>query len=160
MSVNTPERAVRVTGLTKSYGDLVAVGGIDFEVRKGSCTGILGPNGAGKTTTIEILEGLKQADSGEVEVLGRRWGSDAGAIRDRTGVQLQETVLTEKLTVLETVRLFRSFYASGADHQEVIELVGLTEKQGARVGELSSRPSGSAPQFTGTKGWDARLPSR
>ena len=129
--------AVRVSGLTKRYGDLVAVRGIDFEVRQGTCMGILGPNGAGKTTTIEILEGLKQPDSGEVEVLGRSWAKDAEAIRERIGVQLQETVLTEKMTVEETVRLFRSFYARGADCSDVLELVGLTEKRAARVGDLS-----------------------
>jgi len=136
-NLKTSGCAVRVSGLTKSYGDLVAVNSIDFEVREGTCMGILGPNGAGKTTTIEILEGLKQADSGSVEVLGRTWNKDADAIRERIGVQLQETVLTEKLTVLETVRLFRSFYSSGDDYREVIELVGLTEKESSRVGDLS-----------------------
>ena len=128
---------MRVSGLTKSYGNLVAVNGIDFEVRQGTCMGILGPNGAGKTTTIEILEGLKQADSGSVEVLGRTWSKDAESIRERIGVQLQETVLTEKMTVFETVRLFRSFYSSGDDFSDVIELVGLTEKESSRVGDLS-----------------------
>ncbi|MFT7665249.1 MAG: ABC-2 type transport system ATP-binding protein, partial [Planctomycetota bacterium] len=131
------ELCVRVTGLVKQYEDLVAVGGIDFEVAKGTCLGILGPNGAGKTTTIEILEGLKQPDAGQVEVLGRTWKADPTGIRERIGVQLQETVLTEKLTVMETVRLFRSFYASGRSIDEVLELVGLNEKRNARVGALS-----------------------
>ena len=129
--------SVRVSGLIKRYGDLVAVNGIDFDVAPGTCLGILGPNGAGKTTTIEILEGLKSPDAGRVEVLGRTWQSDPNGIRERIGVQLQETVLTEKLTVFETVRLFRSFYASGGEVSDVIELVGLEEKRKARVGALS-----------------------
>jgi ABC-2 type transport system ATP-binding protein len=97
----------------------------------------LGPNGAGKTTTIEICEGLTPADSGEVEVLGMRWESDAAQLRERLGIQLQETQLTEKLTVAETVRLFRSFFAQGPTPEEVIALVQLEEKRDARVGALS-----------------------
>ena len=94
-----------------------AVNGLDLEVQQGEkCFGMLGPNGAGKTTTIEILEGLLEASSGEVEVLGERWsrGEDR-SLRQRIGVSLQETKLTEKLTVLETIRLFRSFYDRGLD---------------------------------------------
>src|SRR5258708_9656836 len=88
-----------------------AVNGLDVEVQPGECFGLLGPNGAGKTTTIEILEGLNTADQGEVRVLGQRWGEgNDRALRERLGIQLQETKLHEKLTVLETVRLFRSFY--------------------------------------------------
>src|SRR5580692_2045519 len=94
--------ALRVTGLRKAYQDVVAVNGLDLEVRPGECFGLLGPNGAGKTTTIEICEGLNEADSGEVEVLGLRWSSDAAELRQRLGIQLQETQLSEKLTVSET----------------------------------------------------------
>jgi ABC-2 type transport system ATP-binding protein len=106
-------------------------------VRAGECFGLLGPNGAGKTTTVEICEGLTPPDSGEVEVLGRRWSSDAAQLRQRLGIQLQDTQLSEKLTVHETVRLFRSFFRQGADASEVIARVQLEEKQNSRVGDLS-----------------------
>ncbi|MCA9669584.1 MAG: ABC transporter ATP-binding protein [Myxococcales bacterium] len=100
--------------------------------------GLLGPNGAGKTTTVEILEGLTEPDAGVVEVLGQRWGAgDDRRLRGRIGVALQETRLSEKLTVYETVRLFRSFYGSGRHPDEVIEVLGLEEKRGAKVGKLS-----------------------
>ena len=105
--------------------------------KPGECFGLLGPNGAGKTTTVEICEGLTQPDSGEVEVLGRRWSSDAAQLRQRLGIQLQDTQLSEKLTVHETVRLFRSFFRQGADAAEVIARVQLEEKQNSRVGDLS-----------------------
>src|SRR5262245_41930380 len=105
--------ALRVRQLCKSYKDVVAVDGLDLEVRPGECLGLLGPNGAGKTTTIEICEGITDADSGEVEVLGLRWNRDAKELRQRLGIQLQDTQLAEKLTVFETVRLFRSFYRNG-----------------------------------------------
>ena len=123
--------------LRKSYKDVVAVNGLDLEVRPGECFGLLGPNGAGKTTTIEICEGLTPADSGEVEVLGLRWPADSKALRQRLGIQLQETQLSDKLTVLETVQLFRSFYHQGANAMEVIGLVQLDEKANSRVGNLS-----------------------
>lgn len=129
--------AVRCKGLRKRYGDVVAVDGLDLEVRAGECFGLLGPNGAGKTTTIEILEGLLEPDAGEVEVLGMRWGRDDAAIRQRLGVQLQETQLAEKLTVEETIRLFRSFYHQGPSVDEVLRTVGLTEKRKAWVSRLS-----------------------
>ncbi len=129
--------ALRVAGLRKSYGDVVAVDGLDLTVASGECYGLLGPNGAGKTTTIEICEGLTEADAGEVEVLGRRWDRDERSLRERLGIQLQETQLAEKLTVDETVRLFRSFYARGRDVNEVIDVVQLGEKRGSRVGKLS-----------------------
>jgi ABC-2 type transport system ATP-binding protein len=106
-------------------------------VRAGECFGLLGPNGAGKTTTVEICEGLTPPDSGEVEVLGRRWSSDAAQLRQCLGIQLQDTQLSEKLTVHETVRLFRSFFRQGADASEVIARVQLEEKQNSRVGDLS-----------------------
>jgi ABC-2 type transport system ATP-binding protein len=104
----------------------------------GECFGLLGPNGAGKTTSIEIFEGLTRADAGEVEVLGRRWGrGEDQALRERLGVQLQETKLAEKLTVEETLRVFRSFYGSGRGVDDAIRAVALEEKRHARVGKLS-----------------------
>jgi ABC-2 type transport system ATP-binding protein len=115
----------------------VAVDGLDLEIRPGECFGLLGPNGAGKTTTIEICEGLTPPDAGEVVILGRRWGHDDRALRELLGISLQETQFSEKLTVAETVRLFRSFYTRGAPAGEVIDRVQLSEKSGARVGQLS-----------------------
>jgi len=129
--------ALRVVGLRKRFADVVAVDGLDLTVHAGECFGLLGPNGAGKTTTIEICEGLTAPDEGVVEVLGRRWSDDEHALRERLGIQLQETQLADKLTVEETVRLFRSFYSRGRDVDEVIDLVQLGEKRGARVGKLS-----------------------
>jgi ABC-2 type transport system ATP-binding protein len=130
-------RALSVRNLRKRYKDVVAVDGIDLDVHTGECFGLLGPNGAGKTTTIEICEGLTEADSGDVEVLGLRWGSDARTLRHRLGIQLQETQLADKLTVAETLRLFRSFYASGPSVAELISLVRLDEKRDARIASLS-----------------------
>jgi ABC-2 type transport system ATP-binding protein len=132
-----PQTALRVRNLRKAYGDVVAVAGLDLEVATGQCFGLLGPNGAGKTTTIEICEGITRADSGDVEVLGMNWRHHAGKLRQRLGIQLQETQLSEKLTVSEVVRLFRSFFSQGPDPAAVIKLVQLTEKPGARVGSLS-----------------------
>ncbi len=132
-----PRAALQVRNLRKTYKDVLAVDRLDLEVRTGECFGLLGPNGAGKTTTIEICEGLLAPDSGDVEMLGMSWNSDAGRLRQRLGIQLQDTQLSEKLTVLETVRLFRSFYEAGPAPSEVIALVALDEKQNARVGNLS-----------------------
>jgi len=129
--------ALSVRKLRKTYKDVVAVDSLDLEVHPGECFGLLGPNGAGKTTTIEICEGLIAADSGEVEMLGMRWESDAQRLRQRLGIQLQDTQLSEKLTVLETVRLFRSFYNAGPAAAQAIGLVQLDEKQNSRVGNLS-----------------------
>jgi ABC-2 type transport system ATP-binding protein len=126
-----------VLGLRKAYRDVVAVDGVDLEARAGECFGLLGPNGAGKTTTIEICEGLTKPDAGTVELLGLRWESNAAELRQRLGVQLQETQLSEKLTVEETVRLFRSFYHLGPDVGAVIAMVQLEEKRRSRVGQLS-----------------------
>ena len=126
-----------VHGLRKVYSDVVAVDGLDLEVRSGECFGLLGPNGAGKTTTIEICEGLTEPDGGTVELLGLGWKKDAAELRQRLGVQLQETQLSEKLTVEETVRLFRSFYRRGPAVSEVIAMVQLEEKRSSRVGGLS-----------------------
>jgi ABC-2 type transport system ATP-binding protein len=137
MPVPTPTTPLTLHRLRKSYGDVVAVDGIDLEIRPGECFGLLGPNGAGKTTTIEICEGLTPPDEGEVVILGRRWGSDDRALRELLGISLQETQFSEKLTVAETVRLFRSFYRRGPTAAEVIDLVQLGEKARARVGHLS-----------------------
>ena len=129
--------ALLVRALVKRFADVVAVNGLDLEVRQGECFGLLGPNGAGKTTTIEICEGLTIPDEGEVAIGGQRWAHDARALRQRIGIQLQETQLSEKLTVEETVRLFRSFYAKGQGVDRVIGLVQLDEKRKSRVGTLS-----------------------
>jgi ABC-2 type transport system ATP-binding protein len=129
--------AVSVRALRKRYDDVVAVDGLDLEIATGECFGLLGPNGAGKTTTVEICEGLTSPDEGEVVILGRRWATDEHALRERLGIQLQETQLAEKLTVAETVRLFRSFYARGRSIEDVIGLVQLDEKRDGRVGKLS-----------------------
>ena len=129
--------ALRVRGLVKKYADVTAVAGIDLDVRPGECFGLLGPNGAGKTTTIEICEGLTEADAGVVELLGMRWETDARELRQRLGIQLQETQLSEKITVRETAELFRSFFREGPSPAEAIALVQLEEKQDARVGALS-----------------------
>ena len=130
--------ALRCVRLVKRYGDVVAVNGLDLEVRAGECFGLLGPNGAGKTTTIEILEGLVLHDEGEVEVLGQQWGrGNDRALRRRLGIQLQESQLGEKLTVFETLRLFRSFYPGGRRVEDVLALVELESKRDSWVGKLS-----------------------
>jgi ABC-2 type transport system ATP-binding protein len=129
--------ALSLRNLRKEFKDVVAVDGLDLEVHAGECFGLLGPNGAGKTTTIEICEGLTDADSGEVAVLGMHWKSEAAELRQRLGIQLQETQLSEKLTVIETVRLFRSFFRQGPDTDEVIAQAQLEDKRNARVGGLS-----------------------
>jgi ABC-2 type transport system ATP-binding protein len=129
--------ALRCRGLVKRYGDTVAVAGLDLDVGRGECFGMLGPNGAGKTTTVEIFEGLRDADEGDVEVLGDRWRGDGLNLRRRLGIQLQETKFPEKLRVDEVVELFRSFYPRGLGVAEVLRLVGLTEKARAYVRTLS-----------------------
>jgi len=123
--------------LRKHYPDVKAVDGIDLEVLRGECFGLLGPNGAGKTTTIEILEGLNTPDGGEVRILGLSWERDERELRERVGVSLQETQLAEKITVYETVRLFRSFYRNGPDPDDLLRSLSLDEKRDARVGKLS-----------------------
>jgi len=129
--------AVRASGLVKRYGELTAVAGIDFTVRRGTCVGLLGPNGAGKTTTIEMLEGLKPPDAGRIEILGLQWSSDGDDIRERIGVQLQETKLEEKMTVIEAVTLFGAFYRRRRPVADVLAEVGLEEKRLARYENLS-----------------------
>jgi ABC-2 type transport system ATP-binding protein len=137
VSQTVAQSALRLRNLRKEYKDVVAVDGIELEVRAGECFGLLGPNGAGKTTTIEICEGLTAADSGNVAVLGMHWESDARELRQRLGIQLQETQLSEKLTVIETIRLFRSFFRQGPETSEVIAQMQLGEKRNSRVGGLS-----------------------
>ncbi|HET6879857.1 MAG TPA: ABC transporter ATP-binding protein [Pirellulales bacterium] len=126
--------------LVKTYPGrppVAAVRGLDLQIERGECFGLLGPNGAGKTTTIEILEGLLDPTSGEVEVLGLRWGVDEDEIRQRIGISLQETRLSDKLSVRETLTLFRSFYRSGIEPDAAITQVGLEEKAKTWVKNLS-----------------------
>lgn len=135
-----PEAAIVCRDLHKRYPGrppVDAVNGLELDVRRGECFGLLGPNGAGKTTTIEILEGLLPATSGEVSVLGQQWGGDDRQLRQRLGISLQDTRLAEKLSVRETLVLFRSFYEKGLSPDTVITEVGLTEKADALVGKLS-----------------------
>jgi ABC-2 type transport system ATP-binding protein len=137
MRTNQQGIALQVRKLRKVYQDVVAVDGLDLEIYAGECFGLLGPNGAGKTTTIEICEGLNTPDDGDVLVLGRRWGGDDRGLRELLGISLQETQFSEKLTVAETVQLFRSFYRSGPSPADVIAMVQLQEKARSRVGQLS-----------------------
>src|SRR5271167_536797 len=129
--------ALLIRGLKKAYSDVQAVDGIDLEVSAGECFGLLGPNGAGKTTTIEICEGLTEPDAGTVELLGLNWRTGAKELRQRIGIQLQETQFPDKLTVEEALRLFRSFYHRGIDIEESIKTAQLEEKRRSRIGGLS-----------------------
>ena len=131
--------AIRIEGLVKKFGDVVAVDGLDLEVARGECFGLLGPNGAGKTTTVEILEGLTPMDAGTVELLGRTWAKDPEALRARLGVALQETRLYDRLTVEETLRLFQSFFAGGKTLavDALLDEMQLTEKRATWVMKLS-----------------------
>ncbi len=135
------EYAIWVKDLRKEYpgrdGPVHAVNGIDLEIPKGECFGLLGPNGAGKTTTVEILEGLNKPTSGEVEVLGQRWSGNETEIRERIGVTLQDTKFPDKQTVHEMVRLFRSFYRTGLEPEDVLTRVSLEGKSNAFVETLS-----------------------
>jgi len=131
------EPAISVDGLVKRFEDVTAVDGVSFSVRPGTCLGLLGPNGAGKTTTVEILEGLQEPTAGTVRVLGQRWAEAGERLRARIGICLQETRFYEKMTVGETVTLFRSFYPAGIRVEEAIHLVALEEKRDGRVGKLS-----------------------
>ena len=129
--------AIECRGLVKRYGAVTAVDGLDLAVGAGECFGLLGPNGAGKTTTIEILEGLNRPDAGQVTVLGSHWGTHERQLRERLGVSLQESRFSDKITVFETLRLFRSFYLNGRDPEEALRDLSLEEKRHARVGKLS-----------------------
>jgi ABC-2 type transport system ATP-binding protein len=128
---------VSVRGLTKSYDDFEAVKGIDFEIRAGEVFGLLGPNGAGKTTTIEILEGYRRRDAGEVEVLGADPETAGLGWRGRIGVVLQSSAMYENLTVAEQLGQFAGYYAHPRPVDEVIELIGLEEKRDTRARRLS-----------------------
>ena len=129
--------SLSISGLRKTFADVVAVDHLDLEVMRGECFGLLGPNGAGKTTTIEICEGLTDPDAGTVRLLGLNWNAGAKDLRQRIGIQLQETQFPDKLTVEETLRLFRSFFHRGIAVDEVIRIAQLEEKRTARVGTLS-----------------------
>jgi ABC-2 type transport system ATP-binding protein len=132
------DAAIRCRDLAKTYdGRVEAVRGIDLEIEVGECFGLLGPNGAGKTTTIEMLEGLLEPTRGEVEILGCRWGQDDEAVRQKLGISLQETKLADKLTVEETILLFRSFYDRRRSLEDVLEITGLGEKRSSWVVKLS-----------------------
>ena len=129
--------ALVIHELRKSFSDVVAVNGLNLKVERGECFGLLGPNGAGKTTTIEICEGLISPDSGTVQMLGHSWRDHADELRQRIGIQLQETQFPEKLTVEEVISLFRSFFSEGLTVEQVITMVQLEEKRKSRVGGLS-----------------------
>ena len=134
-SVMTP--AIAVQGLQKSYGDVHAVHGIDFEVRQGEVFGLLGPNGAGKTTTVEILEGLRPRTSGNVKVLGFDPAVSVLELKDRIGVCLQATNLPDQITVREAVDLFAAFYSRSTDPKRLLERLQLWEKRDAYYKTLS-----------------------
>jgi len=130
--------AIRCERLVKRYGELVAVAGIDLEVKRGVCFGLLGPNGAGKTTTVEMLEGLQTPTSGSIELFGVAWGKgEDQRLRERIGVQLQATELGERLHVDEVFRLFRSFYPRGRDPESLLDLVDLREARHQQFSQLS-----------------------
>jgi len=131
------ERAIDVRGLTKSYGPVTAVGGIDLHVSRGEVFALLGPNGAGKTTTVEILEGHRKKTAGEVSVLGSDPGKGERAFKERIGIVLQETGVEQYLTVREVIDLYRSYYPSPRPTDDVIAVVGLEEKADAQVRTLS-----------------------
>ena len=138
---SSAESVIACRGLRKQYrgrgGIVDAVNGVDLEIHRGECFGLLGPNGAGKTTAIEIFEGLLRPTAGDVQILGLRWGQNDNELRQKIGISLQETRFTERLTVLETLVLFRSFYHNGHRPEEVMEAVGLGEKAKSWVGKLS-----------------------
>ncbi len=129
--------AISVRGLRKTYGELEAVRGVDFDIAEGEVFGLLGPNGAGKTTTVEILEGYRTRDAGEVTVLGHDPQRPGREFRERIGVVLQHSELWPTLTVRETHKVFAGYYARPRDVDKVIELVGLVDKRNARVKTLS-----------------------
>jgi ABC-2 type transport system ATP-binding protein len=138
---SSSEPVISCRGLHKKYkgrgGIVNAVNGLDLEIHRRECFGLLGPNGAGKTTIIEIFEGLLRPTSGDVNILGLQWGQNDNELRQRIGISLQETRFAERLTVFETLVLFRSFYRDGHAPEGVMEAVGLGEKSKSWVGKLS-----------------------
>jgi ABC-2 type transport system ATP-binding protein len=138
---SSKESVISCRSLCKQYkgrgGMVHAVNGLDLEIRRGECFGLLGPNGAGKTTTIEIFEGILRPTSGDVTILGMRWGENDNELRQSIGISLQETRFTERLTVIETLVLFRSFYRKGNRPEDVMEAVGLNEKAKSWIVKLS-----------------------
>ncbi len=140
MSTSTPtatEPVIRVRGLVKRYGEIRAVDGIDFDVLPGEVFGLLGPNGAGKTTTVEILEGLRTPDGGQALVLGMDVAKGVDGLKPRIGVSLQTASMYPKLTVVEVIDLFRSFYPQSRPTDELVEALGLGERRNAQTKELS-----------------------
>ncbi|NLE87735.1 MAG: ABC transporter ATP-binding protein [Myxococcales bacterium] len=137
-SADSNAPAIECQALVKHYGSKVAVAGIDLVVQRGQCFGLLGPNGAGKTTTVEMLEGLHPPTSGTIRIFGARWGEGRDQwIRERFGVQLQDTQLADKLTVEEVLTLFRSFYATGRSVSELLALLDLEEERRQQFSRLS-----------------------
>jgi ABC-2 type transport system ATP-binding protein len=131
------ETIVQVEGLRKTYGTTVAVDGVSFEVREGEIFGMVGPNGAGKTTTIECLEGLRKPDAGTVRVLGVDPQRDARVLKERAGIQLQQSNLPDRMRVWEALNLYASFYPKAADWRELIRQLGLEEKRNTAFAQLS-----------------------
>jgi len=131
------DSVIRVRGLVKRYGEIRAVDGIDFDVAPGEVFGLLGPNGAGKTTTVEILEGLRAPDGGQAQVLGVDVATAAESLKPRIGISLQTAALYPKLTVVEVIDLFRSFYTTSRPTDELVDLLELGERRNARTKDLS-----------------------
>src|SRR5690554_3612622 len=131
------EPIIEIRNLRKTYGEKVAVDDVSLTIERDEIFGILGPNGAGKTTTVECLAGLRQADAGTIRLLGADPQRDPAAIRERLGIQLQESQLPPKLRVIEALRLYASFYADPADPEELLELLGLQEKRDTPFADLS-----------------------
>lgn len=137
--MNPTAAAISVQGLKKSYGEVHAVKGIDFEIRPGEVFGLLGPNGAGKTTTVEILERLRPRSAGQVTVLGFDPDKQRQQLKDRIGVCLQATNLPEKIRVREAMQVFASFYSRNVDLNQLLKRLQLEEKREAFYGSLSSK---------------------
>ncbi len=137
MNMNPNDKSIRVAGLRKEYGSFTALHGIDFEVRRGECFGLLGPNGAGKTTTLELLEGLREASGGSAEILGTTWATGSEKLREGLGMVFQDTRFQERLTVLETLTMFSSFYKAKVPVERSLGVMALDEFRSARVGTLS-----------------------